>query len=47
MGWKCPNCGSTNTGSSTYSDWCNDCDYSFGYFKRVIKNIFHKLIKTK
>ena len=30
-GWKCPNCGSRNTQSSTYADWCNDCNYSQGY----------------
>lgn len=28
---SCPNCGSENTGQSTYADWCNDCGWSFGY----------------
>ncbi len=27
----CPDCHSTNTGQSTYVDWCNDCGWSFGY----------------
>lgn len=29
--FRCPDCGSTNTGQSTYSDYCNDCGYSQGY----------------
>jgi len=28
---KCPQCGSNNTGQSTYADWCNDCDWFQGY----------------
>ena len=30
-GWRRPDCGGTNTQSSTYADWCNDCNYSQGY----------------
>lgn len=29
--FQCPNCGSWNTGQSTYSDWCNTCGESQGY----------------
>jgi predicted nucleic-acid-binding Zn-ribbon protein len=36
-GFKCPDCGSTNTEQSTYADWCNDCGYNQGYFKKLIK----------
>lgn len=32
-GWRCPECGGTNTSSSTYTDYCLDCDYSFSYLK--------------
>ena len=28
---RCPECGSEDTGESTYADWCNDCDWYFGY----------------
>lgn len=30
-GFTCPECGSKNTGQSTYSDYCNDCGWSYGY----------------
>lgn len=30
-GWKCPECGSTNTVSGTYYDKCNDCGFFQGY----------------
>lgn len=29
--FACPNCGSYNTGQSTYVDYCNSCDWSQGY----------------
>lgn len=29
--FKCPNCGSYNTGQSTYADYCNSCDWGQGY----------------
>lgn len=28
---QCPECGSYNTNQSTYSDYCNSCDWSIGY----------------
>ena len=28
-GWKCPNCGSRNTQSSTYADWCIKNGYQY------------------
>jgi len=31
LGFKCPECGSTNTGQSTYTDYCNDCGWYQGY----------------
>lgn len=31
---RCPECGSTNAGQSTYADWCNDCGWSYSYLKR-------------
>lgn len=30
-GWKCPQCGGTNTESGIYYDMCKDCDYFQGY----------------
>jgi len=30
--FKCPRCGSWNTGQSAGADWCNSCDYSEGYW---------------
>lgn len=29
--FTCPQCGSTNTGQSVKVDWCNNCDWSYGY----------------
>jgi predicted RNA-binding Zn-ribbon protein involved in translation (DUF1610 family) len=29
--FSCPNCGSYNTGQSTYADYCNSCDWGQGY----------------
>lgn len=29
--FRCPNCGSMDTGQSTYVDWCNKCGDSQGY----------------
>lgn len=29
--FKCSECGSYNTGQSTFADWCNSCGYSYGY----------------
>lgn len=29
--FACPNCGSYNTGQSTYVDYCNSCGWSQGY----------------
>lgn len=28
---RCPECGSMNTGQSTYTDYCNDCDWRVVY----------------
>jgi predicted RNA-binding Zn-ribbon protein involved in translation (DUF1610 family) len=29
--FPCPDCGSYNTGQSTYTDYCNSCGWSQGY----------------
>lgn len=29
--YACPNCGSYNTGQSTYSDYCNSCGWGHSY----------------
>lgn len=29
--FACPNCGSYNTGQSTYNDYCNSCDWYTNY----------------
>ena len=29
--FACPECGSYNTGQSTYTDYCNTCGWSQGY----------------
>lgn len=29
--FACPECGSHNTGQSTYADFCNTCDWGQGY----------------
>lgn len=29
--FACPNCGSYNTGQSTYSDYCKSCDWHQSY----------------
>jgi hypothetical protein len=29
--FSCPNCGSYNTGQSTYADFCNTSDWYFSY----------------
>ncbi len=29
--FACPNCGSYNTGQSTYADYCKSCEWGQGY----------------
>lgn len=32
----CPECGSKNTDSSTFVDWCNDCGWKYEYEQREV-----------
>lgn len=37
----CPECGSTDTGSSTYTDYCNNCGWGFSYINQNQQNENH------